>query len=494
METQRLNYIHHNQKKLRADNYQNFQDQMLANDNDANVIGQRVILPATYTGGPRYMFEKQADAMARVRKFGKPALLLTMTTNPEWDEITEHLGTNQTSKDRPDLNARVFCLKYKLLIKMVVQKNIFGQTVAYELSVEYQKRGLAHIHVVIWLKDPIRPDQIDNFVSAEIPDPDVDRELHDLVVKNMIHGPCGSYNPWCRCMENGKCTKHFPKDFIQNTEQGLNSYPKYRRRSPTDGGFTGEIRKRYGGGHTVDNRWVVPYNPWLLRQFKCHINLEICSSIKAVKYILKYINKGSDQAVYNLENTNKRNEITEYLEGRYVGSIEAFMRIMHEPIHDCYPPVIKLCVHLHNGQRVYFNNETAPNLVTNPPETTLTAFMKLCQVDPFARTIIYPDVPEYFTFSNKQWKRRKQGVPVPNFPAVYKGNVIGRVYNIHPRVGECYYLRLLLFEVSGPTSFDSFKQYEAITYNTYREACIARGLLEDDQHLRSALQTAVEEN
>ena len=85
METQRLNYIFFNQKKLRADNYQNFQDQMLANDHDADAIGQKIILPATYTGGPRYMFEKQADAMARVRKFGKPALLLTMTTSPAWE-------------------------------------------------------------------------------------------------------------------------------------------------------------------------------------------------------------------------------------------------------------------------------------------------------------------------------------------------------------------------------------------------------------------------
>ena len=32
METDRLNYLFHNQNKLRADNYQNFQDQMLAND------------------------------------------------------------------------------------------------------------------------------------------------------------------------------------------------------------------------------------------------------------------------------------------------------------------------------------------------------------------------------------------------------------------------------------------------------------------------------
>jgi hypothetical protein len=278
--------------------------------------------------------------------------------------------------------------------------------------------------------------------------------------------------------------------------QGINSYPKYRRRSPSDGGFTGTIRTHARDEVTVDNRWVVPYNPWLLRQFKCHINLEICSSIKAIKYILKYINKGADQAVYKLAKTNNQNrdEVQEYLDGRYVGSIEAFMRIMHEQIHDCHPPVIKLAVHLENGQRVYFNEVNASSIVENPPETTLTAFLKLCHVNEFARTIKYSDVPEYFTFANNQWKPRKQGTQVPDCPGVKRGNVIGRVYNIHPRVGECYYLRLLLFQVTGPTSFTSFKQYQGTTYNTYREACIARGLLEEDQHLRTALQTAVEEN
>ena len=94
-------------------------------------------------------------------------------------------------------------------------------------------------------------------------------------------------------------------------------------------------------------------------------------------------------------------------------------------------------------------------------------------------------IPEYFVFINKKWVPRKQGEPVQGFY---------RIYNIHPRVGKCYYLRLLMVEVCGPTSFNDFKMHEGVSYETYREACRARGLLAEGQHLRLALQDAVVES
>ena len=41
----------------------------------------------------------------------------------------------------------------------------------------------------------------------------------------------------------------------------------------------------------VDDRYVVPYNKELLKLFDCHINVECCANVKAVKYIFKYIFK-----------------------------------------------------------------------------------------------------------------------------------------------------------------------------------------------------------
>ena len=106
----------------------------------------------------------------------------------------------------------------------------------------------------------------------------------------MIHGPCGTLNRNSPCMVDGQCTKGFPKQFLQCTEQGNDSYPKYRRRKPDDGCCTGTINMRQYGQQIeqeVTNQWVVPYNPFLLRQFNCHINVEICSSIKSIKYVHK---------------------------------------------------------------------------------------------------------------------------------------------------------------------------------------------------------------
>ena len=65
-----------------------------------------------------------------------------------------------------------------------------------------------------------------------------------------------------------------------------------------------------------------------------------------------------------------------------------------------------------------------------------------------------------------------------------------RMYTISPRLGECYFLRLLLNEVTGPTSFHDLREYNGEVFETYRTACLARGLLENDQHLHQALEEA----
>jgi hypothetical protein len=80
--------------------------------------------------------------------------------------------------------------------------------------------------------------------------------------------------------------------------------------------------------------------------------------------------------------------------------------------------VVHLSVHLENGQRIYFTESNLQNQLLNPPNTTLTAFFKLCQQDDFAKTLLYCESPKYYTWnaSLKKFQRRKQGTDVPGFP------------------------------------------------------------------------------
>jgi len=165
------------------------------------------------------------------------------------------------------------------------------------------------------------PGYVDRCISAEIPDLEVYPDLHHYVITNMVHGPCGVHNPSAPCMKNGVCDKGYPKDFQPYTILTEGSFAQMRRRSPSQGGFTfGKTVSR--GGFTnivhIDNSWIVPYPPFLLCQFQCHLNLEICASVSSVKYVLKYTFKGPDRAVYNLESTDSPvNEISDYENRRY---------------------------------------------------------------------------------------------------------------------------------------------------------------------------------
>ncbi|XP_044741944.1 uncharacterized protein LOC123302915 [Chrysoperla carnea] len=432
-----------------------------------------VVLPSSFTGGPRYMHERTQDAMTYVRHYGRPDLFITFTCNPKWPEITELLRQGQKSHDRHDIVARVFNVKVKHMMKLLTVGSIFGKTKCHMYTFEWQKRGLPHVHILLWLEEKIRSESVDQIISAELPDPNLDPDLFEIIKSTMIHGPCGSFNSKSPCMVEGKCTKRYPKAFLKETVAGDDGYPQYRRRSPADGGMKITLN-----GVEVDNRWVVPYNPVLSRTFKAHINVEYCNSVKSIKYICNYLNKGSDQAAFIVEDFD---EVKKYqAKVRYISSSEAVWRILCFSIHDRFPSVMHLAVHLENGQRVYFTEGNVIDKVVNQPKTTLMAFFELCNCHNFAKTLLYFEVPAYYVWKNNHFERRKKGKDVPGYLGVKKDHVLGRVYTVHPGNAECYYLRLLLHQIRGPVSFSALKTVDGVIQPTFQAACRALGLLEDD--------------
>lgn len=80
------------------------------------------------------------------------------------------------------------------MMGLLIKGKLFGEVRCYTYSVEWQKRDLPHVNILLWLIDHITPDLIEKVICAEIPDPEKDPKLFDIVKSNMIHGPCGNIN------------------------------------------------------------------------------------------------------------------------------------------------------------------------------------------------------------------------------------------------------------------------------------------------------------
>ncbi|XP_035841296.1 uncharacterized protein LOC110919253 [Helianthus annuus] len=468
IESERLNYIRFQQIKLRSDSLNNLKNVQDVGQSDLSHTGQPVILPSSFTGGSRYMMQNYLDAMALCRKYGYPDFFITITCNPKWPEIPE---------DRPDILCRLFKMKLDELIKDMKQKKKkkFGDINAVVYTVEFQKRGLPHAHIYLFMKaDHKLPtvEHIDPFISAEIPDKNDDPELYSLVGDFMIHGPCGHANMKCPCMVGNRCSKNFPKRFLESTSIDSDGFPVYRRR---DSGHT-VVKK----GVTLDNRSVVPYNKKLLKRYQAHINVEWCNQAGSIKYLFKYINKGPDRATVAVFDSDRgpdeeipKDEIKEYYEARYVSACEASWRIFANDVHYRYPSVMRLPFHLPGQQNVVFSCDDDIEDVLNKPQVNSSIFLEWMNMNnskPEARELTYVEFPTKYVWKLKDrcWQERQNYV------------VIGRIYSASPSLGEAYYLRILLTKVKGPRSFEEIRTYDGVVYPTFRDACYARGLLDDD--------------
>ena len=172
-----------------------------------------------------------------------------MTCNPELKEITNELKKCQLAQDRPDLTSRIFRAKLQDLKDQLFKNEIFGKVVAHIHVIKFQKRGLPHVHIIIILQERYKilfKDQFDIYVSVELSNKEPYPDLNELVVKNMIYGPCGKYRSSKSCIINDKCKFHYPRAFCSQTLQGKDGYPIYRRRA---NGFSMKIKKKI-----IDNR------------------------------------------------------------------------------------------------------------------------------------------------------------------------------------------------------------------------------------------------
>ncbi|MCO5577386.1 hypothetical protein L7F22_031218 [Adiantum nelumboides] len=168
-----LSWIRNHQHTLREKLYVGLIDMARSNEGDilGQYVGQRILLPSSFTGGPQHMYQLYQVAMAIVRAKGKPDLFITFTCNPNWPEVTQALLPGQVLADRPDITARVFFQKHSSMMRHILKENFFGKVVGYMSVVEFQKRGLPHSHTLLILDSICKPrttSDYDRMVCAEL--------------------------------------------------------------------------------------------------------------------------------------------------------------------------------------------------------------------------------------------------------------------------------------------------------------------------------------
>ena len=176
-------------------------------------------------------------------------------------------------------------------------------------------------------------------------------------------------------------------------------------------------------GKTVklDNRYVVPYCPYITLVYDAHINFEICSSVTAVKYLYKYVYKGHDKAAVSFQKVGGQQNLPDepqsldkiklFLDCRYVSASESVWRVYHFGMHKQYPTVIRLPIHLENKQNIIYDpkklvNESLESLA----KTQLTEYFYTNSIMAEAKNHFYHEFPKYFVWDlkYKTWKLRKK--------------------------------------------------------------------------------------
>ncbi|GKD40429.1 DNA helicase [Tanacetum coccineum] len=288
VEQNQLDWVRNHRNDLRSDYLLGLNDVVSRGDREGIQTGSKIMLLRTFIGGPRYMYSHYLDALA-----------------------------------------------------------IFLYTV------EFQKRGLPHCHTLLWVDSSSKirnAVEIDEYISAEIPDPVEDPKGYKVVTELIMHGPCGVANSSTSCTKNRVCNKYFPKKYNDTTFFDVNGHTHYRRRQTEVHFMKGESR--------LDNCNVVPYNRMLCLAFHAHINVEYCGWSMLIKYLFKYISKGPDRIIEKVnrsigdtstsmgEKDIQVDEIQNYVDGRFVCPFKACWRIFEFPIHYREPAVQILNVYL----------------------------------------------------------------------------------------------------------------------------------------------------
>ncbi|XP_063426085.1 uncharacterized protein LOC134709887 [Mytilus trossulus] len=364
-------------------------------------------------GTPPYWQSSQKDIFAMIRQLGVPTFFCSFSpADFRWSEIvntilkqqgdlrnTENMTWDEKCKvlcSNPVTAARMFNHRFNTFLKDVIMSEAepIGKIIDYFYRVEFQQRGSPHTHCLFWVENAPKYGEddneevmsfIDKYVTCEIPDENVDKELHDIVME--VHQHSKNHSKTCK-KKGTVCRFNFPrppstKTFISEPSKPDNENKKDEKvaKEILSGlwtvikehedknldvseifkktGLTQESFEKYFRFITNRNTVVLKrepneiytnqYNPHLLRAWNANMDIQyILDAFSCVVYIISYISKSERELGLLLQQTKNEAEEgnlnaqqtmkkigTSYLHHREVSAQEAVFRVTGLRLREC---------------------------------------------------------------------------------------------------------------------------------------------------------------
>lgn len=275
-------------------------------------------IPKFIRTGDTFFLNAESNVRCMLQTFGIPTIFVTTTFSERWPEyikILSRTGNQDILPSNRPWDAVQYYYERWHWLKSSYFKGVsvsgFGQLKEIVERHEFQLRGAIHTHSLLWCEKNQEELIENNFIRANISDPEKEPELYRLVIENQIHrcsvNLCGKEDS----NMNGICRKGFPADISI-----------YTFRKPNEIRYTYQRLKE-------DDRFVVPYSPRLLLLWKAHCNVQYCTTGGLAKYITKYVTKSEPKSVVTPNNTKK---ISDHILARRMGSMENMVLLLSFPI------------------------------------------------------------------------------------------------------------------------------------------------------------------
>ncbi|CAI5685860.1 unnamed protein product, partial [Oreochromis niloticus] len=333
-------------------------------------------------GTPAYWQKTTRDLFSMVRQIGTPQFFVTFSAaEMRWPEVIQAIKRQQGEevdfealdwsekceilRSNPVTTMRMFDKRVEALFRDLLfsPAQPLGEIIDYFYRVEFQHRGSPHIHMLLWIREKVEVDVdddqtvcdfVDRYISAQLPDPEKQPELHKKVTELQKHSK--NHTKTCFKSVNSGCRFGFPKPpatrtmIVRQDEDSDTEAAKAKLRplmnllkEPEAASLTIEqilsrcnltmneyeqclqdINKKTALILKRDPKdcWINNYNPDLLEAWNSNLDVSlILNAYSCIEYLCKYITKkesGLSEYLKTVIDNSDKNTVNECDEMRAV--------------------------------------------------------------------------------------------------------------------------------------------------------------------------------